>query len=381
MADNPTVAICQSKIILGGRLRVILGIIDILNEVGIIPTILTGDLTFRPEQVTLDYGKPLQINYRRVPLVSRLPQEYAIVLFNSLLPLYISQYDLLINTTNSLIFLPKNKSVVTYMFFPRKRRIMSDAIDIHRPDLPLRRWSLAGLQRTMFRLIYRLSKPHPKHKIICLSEFTRSALTQEYGTPSDLPVIYPPVEIARFQNDRPRQRTGLVTVGRFAPEKRQFEQLKLAEQLPEIQFHIVGFVSNANYYDDCKLYAEEHTLTNVHLHPGASFEEMVELLQGSRFFLHTLINEPFGITTVQAIAAGCLPIVHNSGGQREIVPIPELRYQNLHEVPQILRSLEKMDEAALDALVRRLRQHIIAHFDAPSFHQSMKKILAPYVGN
>ena len=36
-------------------------------------------------------------------------------------------------------------------------------------------------------------------------------------------------------------------------------------------------------------------------------------------YIHCAENEHFGITIVEAMAAGCVPIVHDSGGPREIV--------------------------------------------------------------
>jgi len=49
-------------------------------------------------------------------------------------------------------------------------------------------------------------------------------------------------------------------------------------------------------------------------------------LSRTRFFVFPAVNEHFGIVTVEAIASGALPFVHNSGGQREIVPDPRLRF-------------------------------------------------------
>ncbi len=364
------VAICQPKIILGGRLRVILALVEVLNEMGITPTILTGGLAFQPEKVLESYGKPLQVKYRLIPLISLFPQEYAIILFNFLLRLYASDYDLLINTSNSLIFLPKKKRVVTYMCFPRKRRIMSD-VDIHWPEKPLKLF--ARLERMIFRLIYRLSKPQPEHVIVCLSEFTRSAVAQEYGTPHTLPIVYAPADTTPLEGNQ--KQMSIVSVGRFTQEKRQLEQLELAKKLPEIQFHIIGFVANESYYNECRLFVEQHRLKNVHLYPDASFEEIARLMQESKYFLHTGINEPFNMPTVQAIAAGCIPIVHDSGAEREIVPIPRLRYQNMYEVPQILHDIEGWG----DEVISRLQRHVF-RFDASVFHEKMTKILNPIVG-
>ncbi len=379
MDDKPKVAICQAKIIPGGRLQVILEIVQILNDNGIVPTIITSHLSFHPKDITSKYDRAVQVNYHFLPRLIKLPQDFAVVLFNAMLKYYASQYDLLINSSNSLIFLPEEKKIITYMHFPRKRRIMTDAMDIHHPEIPMPRWSFERFQRAVLRQVYRLSRAHSNHMIVCNSKFTRSAVKQEYNVPYDMLVVYPPVRIGKFSNRSQERARAIVTVGRFGPEKRQLEQLKLAQQLPEIQIHIVGFVSNPSYYDDCKLYAEEHTLTNVHLHPGASFEEMVELLQDSKFFLHTLINEPFGITTVQAIAAGCLPIVHDSGGQREIVIDPDLRYNRLDEVPDIIARLEALDRISVDSLRDRLQKHIELNFDTSNFHAKMKTIMAPYL--
>ena len=55
-------------------------------------------------------------------------------------------------------------------------------------------------------------------------------------------------------------------------------------------------------------------------------------------------NEPFGITTVQAIAAGCIPIVPDSGGQREIVGNASLRYSGLDDVPKVIRLVESREQ-------------------------------------
>jgi glycosyltransferase involved in cell wall biosynthesis len=359
-------------------LRVILGIVDILNNADIVPDILTTRLAISPEQIAEKYGRSLRANYRLLPRPSKIPKDFVTVLFNMALSHYASGYDLIINTSNSLIFLPRRKQVITYMFFPRKRRIMADVVSIHRPDLRLRWGSRVWLQRVLLRALYRLSKPQPHHEIVSLSHFTKSALEQEYRVPENLPVIYPAVDVTAFQKDRGERSLAIVTVGRFGSSKRQLEQIKLAERLPHIPFHLVGFAKNVDYYRKCESYVKGREVTNVHLHPDAPFSDMLGLLQSSKYFLHTLINEPFGITAVQAMAAGCLPIVHDSGGQRETVPEPTLRYKGLEDVPHILEYCESQEAAALDALVHRLQQHAFSQFGTEVFEKKMRAVLAPY---
>jgi len=120
----------------------------------------------------------------------------------------------------------------------------------------------------------------------------------------------------------------------------------------------------------------KYKIKNVQLHPDATFKDITDFLQKSKYFLHTLINEPFGITAVQAIAAGCIPIVHDSGGQKETVPEECLRYQDLNEVLSIINQLEAMNSNAEKKLLQSLQNYISKKFDATIFHKLMANELA-----
>jgi glycosyltransferase involved in cell wall biosynthesis len=217
-----------------------------------------------------------------------------------------------------------------------------------------------------------------------MTQFTRDALCESYPyLHQDMPLVYPGVETAQFdcQDTWVERQRAIVSVGRFSPAKRQLEQIKLARTMTDTPFHIVGFVNDAHrpYYDECVAYIKQHHVDNVHLHPGAAFEEMVGLLQKSRYFLHTLINEPFGLTAVHAIAAGCIPIVHDSGGQRETVMKPELRYQTLEDIPGMIGKFEQLDNIQLESMREELKAHIRLHFDRSIFHGQMREILTDVI--
>ena len=122
-------------------------------------------------------------------------------------------------------------------------------------------------------------------------------------------------------------------------------------------------------------YINKNRIKNVTLHPNASFEEMLKVMKSSKYFLHLLINEPFGITAVQAIAAGCLPLVHNSGGQRETVPLLDLRYSSFEEIPVLIDNLEKKKQMEIDKIVKHLQKESIEHFDQSVFIEKMTNIL------
>jgi glycosyltransferase involved in cell wall biosynthesis len=62
-----------------------------------------------------------------------------------------------------------------------------------------------------------------------------------------------------------------------------------------------------------KIIEKEH-IRNVKLQPNMSFEELHSLRTKSKIYLHPMPHEHFGISIVEAMASGCVPIVHKSGG-------------------------------------------------------------------
>ena len=163
-----------------------------------------------------------------------------------------------------------------------------------------------------------------------------------------------------------------MSLGRFSPNKRQLEQIKMMADLREYELYLIGFKNDVNYYNRCAQAITDFKLTNVHLIADASEEERNNLLTSAAFFIHSLREEPFGITTVQGIGAGCIPIVHNSGGQKEVVPFEELRYENEDAIPALVRALEKSDR--MEELRATLQKHIAA-YDSASFRDQFKGLL------
>ena len=58
--------------------------------------------------------------------------------------------------------------------------------------------------------------------------------------------------------------------------------------------------------------------------------QLRQILLDSKVYLHCAINEHFGISIIDAMASGCVPIVHDSGGPKEIVP-KKHRYTTIDE--------------------------------------------------
>ena len=157
-------------------------------------------------------------------------------------------------------------------------------------------------------------------------------------------MIYPPISTDWWKNRKEDKEKILTTIGRFSDDKRQLEQIQIAENLEGIHFNIIGFIGNKSsyaYFKKCENYVKTTGITNVSLYPNLSSLETKRKIHKSQFFMHNMRNEPIGISTTEAIAAGCIPIVHNSGGQKEIVSFDSLRFNDKFYAIQNLKNLKE----------------------------------------
>ena len=113
---------------------------------------------------------------------------------------------------------------------------------------------------------------------------------------------------------------------------------------------------------------ETHGLTQtVTLTPNASNEELIDAMSKSIMYFHTMIGEHFGVSIVEAMAAGLVPIVPAYGGCSEIVP-NEYQYHTLEEAAQYIAKNAKIanDE-------KRMQMYDIARQYSPdNFRKAMK---------
>lgn len=378
--NQPRVAICQPYIILGGRLQVILGIVRALNNLGIEPDILTAGTSFNPEKIAASYGQDLRFKFRFIN--QHLPWktlfvDYQVALFNRSLEKIASQYDLLIDSGNSQLFLPTSIPVISYIHFPSEYLLRMKNLSLHIPDHQMSYPVIRKIARAFIRPVYRRnSRFIDGRTIVCNSKFTENAFCEMFPKAAgQTRVIYPPVALAQYRCLPGSREHSVVSLGRFAPDKGQLEQIRLAESMPGLEFHFMGFVNAPKYFEACQDYVTLNHLSNVHLHPDIPFEDMIALMKTARYFLHTMHNEHFGITAVQAIAAGCLPIVHDSGGQKETVPFGELRYTSLDQVPAIIKNLENWPVNELNRMVAKLQQNAEENFEESVFTRRFMELL------
>ena len=201
----------------------------------------------------------------------------------------------------------------------------------------------------------RLASAAGRSRLLANSSAVRERIRRRWRL--DSTVIYPPVDDESFSRpfDEKRTRSGIISLGRFCAAKRQSTaQVEIARQMRDTTFSMVGGLENysrdsRNEFAALKARIEELDLRNVVLYPNLPREKLLSLFAETRFFVHSMKDEDFGIATAEAVIAGLVPVVHDSGGSREIVPDPALRWRTTDEAVRMIRSSGSLDTAPLRA--------------------------------
>ncbi len=151
-------------------------------------------------------------------------------------------------------------------------------------------------------------------RLLAVSNFTRGFVRQLWGR--DSTTLYPPCPIDLYKHLPGPKEDLVITVGRISPEKRMDLFVQMARSLPEIKFAIIGSatVESESYLRRLRDAAPSNVAFVI-----APLRKVRDMLGRAKLYVHCARNEHFGITIVEAMAAGCVPVVHDSGGPREIV--------------------------------------------------------------
>lgn len=169
-------------------------------------------------------------------------------------------------------------------------------------------------------------------KVVCNSQFTKKFIDKTYGVNSL--VIYPPVDLGSF---KPQLKKNIIlNIGRYTKSLHNKKQEILIDAFKEIfsktkewELVLAGGVmpEDKNYVEELRSKAGG---LPIKISTNISFAELKTLYGQAKIYWHAAgfgedeENHPermehFGITTVEAMSAGCVPVVFAGGGQKEIV--------------------------------------------------------------
>jgi glycosyltransferase involved in cell wall biosynthesis len=221
--------------------------------------------------------------------------------------------------------------------------------------------------------------------VLANSEYTSGWIRRLWRTDAD--VLYPPIQVERL-HPRPHRDKVVLSVGRFfAPglghAKRQLEMVRMfgrlhrSGTLPGWSMTVLGGCEpfQRPYLETVRAAAEGLPVRIVPNAPRAQVEEAMST--ASVFWSATgfgedeerapWAHEHFGMTTAEAMAGGCVPIVIDAAGQREIVRdgVDGFRWSSFEELAERTRRVatdEPLRSRLAASAVRRAQDYSDAAF-------------------
>lgn len=357
--NHPRVAIIARLDQPGGVQSVVLSLIKGLNQHGIRPE-MVWDV---PPSSSLLEAKGVQAGFQPVhfPVPSHLLDQvpitvrYFLTLANTLTSRQVTQsFDFYFIFYNGFL-VPGDVPHLRYLNGPP----LLPQLDLARPGLrglPFRfiRWVY---QRMLFRR-FPAYEFHRQSRYVINSDYTAQLFEEAHGV--RLPVVHPPIDLTgrSFSAEDIHQRDTITFFSRFVDYKRPEMVLQLADCYPQYRFALMGGVKPQNraFYEALRKQAVSMGLNNTFFFDNPSDRKVKEELARTRFYIFPAINEHFGMATAEAIASGAIPFVHDSGGQREVVPDPRLRFTDDQFFQQFSALLQRTPEQ-LNAIRFTLNEH------------------------
>lgn len=223
------------------------------------------------------------------------------------------------------------------------------------------------------------------NKVICNSYFTKSFIDKTYHVDSQ--VIYP---YAQKVFSPGKKQNIILSVGRFDKtinEKKQEVLIKaftlLTDKVKGWQLILAGGCQDKKRMNAFKKQAQG---LPIKILPNVSFKKLVSLFSQAKIywqatgFGENLEREPeraehFGISVVEAMRSGAIPVVFNGGGIREIVKHGENGF--------LFKELRELNELSLRLIIDEQRRGVFAQaaqkradkFSEKNFYKKIVKLL------
>ncbi len=162
-----------------------------------------------------------------------------------------------------------------------------------------------------------LNRRYVQHvdKIACNSINTKNRLKKFLER--DAQVIYPPVDTAQFSYKK--NGDFWLSVNRLITHKRIDVQLEAFRKLPHEKLLIVGSYEQSRHFKSYAKYIQDTKPSNVEVLSWVSADQLRELYADCKGFITTAKDEDFGLTAIEAMAAGKPVIAPNEGGYKETI--------------------------------------------------------------
>ncbi len=383
MTINMRVALAHLSLnFLGGEEKLCLSFIDALKKSGHRVTLFTLEKTDWEEIMKFfgDVGTPdEEIFVTSSPIHSMFSKAfipfYSYVNYLRGLVKLVSrrEHDIVINTYGDVF---TSIADLSYVHFP-----IGATFDYRQIPAFSSQFKWATYSKVYKLLGFAIEKVRPS-VLLTNSKFTYQVIKKYLKR--DAVILHPPVSVKDYLNREDRRKNYVVTVSKFTPKRHLHRIPLVASKTKNAKFIVTGV---ADEYSVETLRMLRKTIKackvkdRVLLRPNIPRQKLINLLSKAKVYLHTMPFEHFGISIIEAMAAGCVPVVHRSGGPWLDILMEQqgeigFSYETIEEAAQII-DLIICKEDLREKVSRNARKRAM-NYDTVVFERRLNAIIKSY---
>ncbi|HEX7033277.1 MAG TPA: glycosyltransferase family 4 protein [Nitrososphaera sp.] len=221
--------------------------------------------------------------------------------------------------------------------------------------------------------------------IITNSSFSKKAilkvLSSDAPTNAEYPIIIPPpVSVEEYRAaalDSSERTNSILIVSRMHPTKKLETAILLASLLKKEGIGDGMIIAGTLLHDDRHSHEYYQRIVRmidtykvsdyVRLEVNVPLEGLKSLMRRSKVYFHPMPGEPFGISTVEAMSAGLMPVVPETGGHTDFVP-KQYQFGSIHEavgiISRVLHAPYEVRRKISDSVIRFSHSNYVKQFQA-----------------
>lgn len=231
-------------------------------------------------------------------------------------------------------------------------------------------------------------------KVLVYSDFVKDVLQHSWGS-TKIDVVAPYVDTQVFVPGKKEK--VILNVGRFfrhttSNSKRQDVIIDAFKRLVDkgvLTHYSLVLAGNIDANEDSHTYLQElkQRAYGYHINflTDLSFDRLRSHYATSQFYWHAAgfgidpvahpeNTEHFGITTLEAMSSGCIPLVVPYGGQKEVVDDQRFFWETIDELYEKMYQLVREKKSTIDAMSQDMRKQA-AVYSKERFTKTIEKLL------
>lgn len=214
-----------------------------------------------------------------------------------------------------------------------------------------------------------------RNRTLVNSDWTGMKYREVYGAPAT--TVYPPVAVDGCGRGWSERDDAFIALG-LEPHKRIDEMIAIVARIRnaghDVRLRLVGSATGRGHLRRLRALVAAHPGW-ITLHLDLTREQLLDLLGRSRYGVHAMREEHFGMAPAEMARSGCIVFVHDSGGQVEIVGRDE-RLVWLDEADAATRILRVLDDGSLQRELQELLLARAGRFSYERFRDQVRSIVA-----